>query len=72
MAVLNKLNRFNPWIITLFWAIRQTNCKAVDIRYSPFLGHPPSVLEFTPGAGLFVSLPGVLFPGKPHLSDNLE
>jgi len=42
----------------------------VDTRYSPFLGHPPSVLEFTPGAGFFVSLPGVLFPGKPHLSDN--
>jgi hypothetical protein len=30
-----------------------------DIRYSPFLGHPPSVLEFTPGAGFSVSLPGV-------------
>ena len=56
------------------------------VRYSPFLGHPPSVLEFTqefiPGshppdsqqgcAGFSVSLPGVLFPGKSHLSDNLE
>jgi len=44
----------------------------VDIQYSLFLGHPPSVLEFTPGASFSVSLPGVLFPGKPHLSDNLE
>jgi hypothetical protein len=34
----------------------------VDIRYSPFLGHPLSVLEFTPGASFSVSLPGVLCP----------
>jgi hypothetical protein len=30
-----------------------------DIRYSPFLGYLPSILEFTPGGGFSVSLPGV-------------
>jgi len=47
----------------------------VDIRYSPFLGHPLSVLEFTPGAGFSVSLPGVLWPehekARSHLTVNV-